>query len=286
MNPYHHPPRSAGSSSRAPLQPPSKTAASTALSTAPQPQSSHHPGLSRPTSRSSPMHAGQYQSQPGAGMPPNYTGAVGYNNYGLPTAQDLSTSNFAAGHYSRSTSFPPEHVLSQPSHLSDQAARRYAYRSHDIPSHQPHGASFPMPATGLNVPQRELAPTQSFPRPMSQPGSTYMYNSYPYEWGAGPSTGVTPAPTTVEQPPLQQVKQTEDEEMSNDGSRDDTSSRPASSHRTPMPPYRLAMPKVEPADEDDDDKMDHRKRKRNRTIRSCVPCHNHKRKVNHLLPLL
>jgi hypothetical protein len=29
----------------------------------------------------------------------------------------------------------------------------------------------------------------------------------------------------------------------------------------------------------EDEKMDHRKRKRNRTIRSCVPCHNHKRKV-------
>lgn len=27
-------------------------------------------------------------------------------------------------------------------------------------------------------------------------------------------------------------------------------------------------------------KLDHRKRKRNRTIRSCVPCHNHKRKVS------
>lgn len=29
-----------------------------------------------------------------------------------------------------------------------------------------------------------------------------------------------------------------------------------------------------------DEKVDHRKRKRNRTIRSCVPCHNHKRKVS------
>lgn len=28
------------------------------------------------------------------------------------------------------------------------------------------------------------------------------------------------------------------------------------------------------------EKVDHRKRKRNRTIRSCVPCHNHKRKVS------
>lgn len=32
--------------------------------------------------------------------------------------------------------------------------------------------------------------------------------------------------------------------------------------------------------EDGENKPDHRKRKRNRTIRSCVPCHNHKRKVS------
>ena len=30
---------------------------------------------------------------------------------------------------------------------------------------------------------------------------------------------------------------------------------------------------------EEEEKIDHRKRKRNRTIRSCVPCHNHKRKV-------
>ena len=43
--------------------------------------------------------------------------------------------------------------------------------------------------------------------------------------------------------------------------------------------------KNEPEDEDMegyDIKTDHRKRKRNRTIRSCVPCHNHKRKVGTL----
>lgn len=33
------------------------------------------------------------------------------------------------------------------------------------------------------------------------------------------------------------------------------------------------------ADAEGGEKVDHRKRKRNRTIRSCVPCHNHKRKV-------
>ncbi|OCF33020.1 hypothetical protein I316_05358 [Kwoniella heveanensis BCC8398] len=36
--------------------------------------------------------------------------------------------------------------------------------------------------------------------------------------------------------------------------------------------------------DDDDEKMDHRKRKRNRTIRSCVPCHNHKRKCDRKRP--
>jgi hypothetical protein len=42
------------------------------------------------------------------------------------------------------------------------------------------------------------------------------------------------------------------------------------------------MVKIEPMameEDDDEEKLDHRKRKRNRTIRSCVPCHNHKRKV-------
>ncbi|RSH86499.1 uncharacterized protein EHS24_004756 [Apiotrichum porosum] len=36
--------------------------------------------------------------------------------------------------------------------------------------------------------------------------------------------------------------------------------------------------------DNDDDKVDHRKRKRNRTIRSCVPCHNHKRKCDRKRP--
>nr|XP_019011068.1 uncharacterized protein I206_04376 [Kwoniella pini CBS 10737]OCF49849.1 hypothetical protein I206_04376 [Kwoniella pini CBS 10737] len=35
---------------------------------------------------------------------------------------------------------------------------------------------------------------------------------------------------------------------------------------------------------EDDEKMDHRKRKRNRTIRSCVPCHNHKRRCDRKRP--
>ncbi|WRT66485.1 uncharacterized protein IL334_003444 [Kwoniella shivajii] len=42
-------------------------------------------------------------------------------------------------------------------------------------------------------------------------------------------------------------------------------------------------PDLEPKEEFDD-KVDHRKRKRNRTIRSCVPCHNHKRKCDRQRP--
>ncbi|WWC89229.1 uncharacterized protein L201_004147 [Kwoniella dendrophila CBS 6074] len=36
--------------------------------------------------------------------------------------------------------------------------------------------------------------------------------------------------------------------------------------------------------QDGDEKIDHRKRKRNRTIRSCVPCHNHKRRCDRKRP--
>ena len=38
--------------------------------------------------------------------------------------------------------------------------------------------------------------------------------------------------------------------------------------------------KTEVAEDDADVKMDHRKRKRNRTIQSCLPCHQNKRKVS------
>ena len=59
-------------------------------------------------------------------------------------------------------------------------------------------------------------------------------------------------------------------------------SRPSTGDaKTQMTP----MVKIEPIPQEDEEdegeeKMDHRKRKRNRTIRSCVPCHNHKRKVS------
>jgi hypothetical protein len=53
-------------------------------------------------------------------------------------------------------------------------------------------------------------------------------------------------------------------------------------------PAHAPVVKAEPEDDKpppDEDKVDHRKRKRNRTIRSCVPCHNHKRKVGTYTPL-
>lgn len=74
-------------------------------------------------------------------------------------------------------------------------------------------------------------------------------------------------------------------------SRRSTISNPSDHERTSRPSTsdakskaREAVVKIEPTPQEDDEdeadeKMDHRKRKRNRTIRSCVPCHNHKRKV-------
>ncbi|OXC67489.1 hypothetical protein AYX13_03998 [Cryptococcus neoformans] len=41
---------------------------------------------------------------------------------------------------------------------------------------------------------------------------------------------------------------------------------------------------IEEENKNPDEKVDHRKRKRNRTIRSCVPCHNHKRKCDRKRP--
>ena len=42
--------------------------------------------------------------------------------------------------------------------------------------------------------------------------------------------------------------------------------------------------RVKPDKDGKEEKVDHRKRKRNRTIRSCVPCHNHKRKCDRQRP--
>lgn len=69
-----------------------------------------------------------------------------------------------------------------------------------------------------------------------------------------------------------------------------TSEAGASRPTSPVKPtqtqkLKASAPKVQKVEEveeedADEEKIDHRKRKRNRTIRSCVPCHNHKRKVS------
>lgn len=45
---------------------------------------------------------------------------------------------------------------------------------------------------------------------------------------------------------------------------------------------RLSSPRIDAEgreEYEEEEKMDHRKRKRNRTIQSCLPCHQNKRKV-------
>lgn len=56
------------------------------------------------------------------------------------------------------------------------------------------------------------------------------------------------------------------------------SSRPGTAE-PPIPAPTIVKQEANDA-ADEEQKVDHRKRKRNRTIRSCVPCHNHKRKVS------
>ena len=61
-------------------------------------------------------------------------------------------------------------------------------------------------------------------------------------------------------------------------------SRPGSPYKARQSTQMTPLKTEGDDDEADEEKMDHRKRKRNRTIRSCVPCHNHKRKVYDLSP--
>jgi len=74
----------------------------------------------------------------------------------------------------------------------------------------------------------------------------------------------------------EQVSQSRRSTISNPS--DHVISRPSTSEAVKV----KDMVKIEPMameEDDNEEKLDHRKRKRNRTIRSCVPCHNHKRKV-------
>lgn len=101
-------------------------------------------------------------------------------------------------------------------------------------------------------------------------------------------------PPTFEQwqQPQGMPAQTQAEPNRNPSSRRSTISNPSDHERSSRPSTSdnktkagKDLVKIEPSpqeeDEDEaDEKIDHRKRKRNRTIRSCVPCHNHKRKAS------
>ena len=118
------------------------------------------------------------------------------------------------------------------------------------------------------------------------------YSNYQHPYPP-PSTAYDPGQWQPPPPPPFDPNQSQQQQQHQGGqpsSRRSTISNPSDHERPSRPSTSDAkntmtpIVKVEPIPQEDDEdekeeKMDHRKRKRNRTIRSCVPCHNHKRKV-------
>lgn len=101
---------------------------------------------------------------------------------------------------------------------------------------------------------------------LARPGSSQGPSNT--QWGAGPSGNPAAiSPTTT--------KRERAISTSSVGGRPTTAN---SQHDT-----IASSVKEEDEEPEEESKVDHRKRKRNRTIRSCVPCHNHKRKVSRLV---
>ncbi|BEJ13037.1 hypothetical protein CspHIS471_0302110 [Cutaneotrichosporon sp. HIS471] len=78
------------------------------------------------------------------------------------------------------------------------------------------------------------------------------------------------------------------QDVSPTSAREPNGSRPNTSDGQLLSPIQVKSERDEVAPpvpaEEPEPKVDHRKRKRNRTIRSCVPCHNHKRKCDRRRP--
>jgi hypothetical protein len=124
----------------------------------------------------------------------------------------------------------------------------------------------------------------------------YNQNTQPYEWPPVPgSTAAAGGRETNKGADSRRstVSRTTDDEAvagAGQGGNDPTSDKAGSRSNSPkdtLSDFRMTQQrqplggfdKVLEEEDEGEEKMDHRKRKRNRTIRSCVPCHNHKRKV-------
>ena len=222
-----------------------------------------------------------YPQHPQSHLPPNYP-TNNYPGFALPALNFSSTSSpYNGPAYLHRQSYPPS--------SSPPAYDRYnSYNpGTGLPSNGPFiNVSSPapprrresLPSEGrVPPPARTDAPVETEPR-MGQ------YMSYPqqpsqqtYEWSS------LPAATSDNRGPLGSRRSTVSDHEGNAGTGPSGTEAPSEAGSRPNSPRKapVFVPKVERLDEDDgeDEKIDHRKRKRNRTIRSCVPCHNHKRKV-------
>ncbi|WVR06955.1 hypothetical protein IAU60_003991 [Kwoniella sp. DSM 27419] len=184
----------------------------------------------------------------------------------------------------------------------------YSYMSHQGQQHQPpqqhqqqHQQPQQPPQTQQQQQQQQQTPfhphqqqqqNQSQSQGQNQ-GQQMQYNGFqPFQSStplSGRSRGSTFGSRTSEDGPIVGLPGTNnnsDESRPNTADREQVTVKDFSEKN----PKKMKLEPVDDVVETDqgeaepDEKMDHRKRKRNRTIRSCVPCHNHKRKCDRKRP--
>ena len=226
-----------------------------------------------------------YPQHPQAQLPPNYPPNT-YPGFALPTLNfSPANSPYNGSVYQHRQSYPPS--SSPPAYdryngYNPGTGLQQSGPFINVSSPAPPRRRESLPGEGRIPPPRTDVPVETEPR-MGQ------YMSYPqqpsqqtYEWPP------LPPPAADNRGPPGSRRSTVSDHEANAGtgpSGADVHSEAGSRPNSPPKSTSFQVPKIERVDEDDgeEEKIDHRKRKRNRTIRSCVPCHNHKRKVSTLV---
>jgi len=204
----------------------------------------------------------QGQSQPNQNQ---YGGNVGYpTNYPAPgPPRRPSGGNEISPFQTTGTSLPSGSANSSPINQFNYQHQQPPYIN--IDRTEPMGAR-PLPMIPSEPRMGHYSNYQTYPQPQQQ----HQHQGYD-QWHPGQNQNQGQGQGN------EQISQSRRSTISN--ASDHNISRPTTSDALKV----KDMVKIEPAmeEEEDEEKLDHRKRKRNRTIRSCVPCHNHKRKVGH-----
>jgi hypothetical protein len=206
------------------------------------------------------QNQGQAQNQNQNQNQNQYGGNVGYpTNYPPGPPRRPSGGNDISPFQTTGTSLPSGSANSSPINQFSYQHPQPPYVN--IDRTEPMGAR-PLPMIPSEPRMGHYSNYQTYPQPQPQ------HQGYD-QWHPGQHQGQGQG--------TEQISQSRRSTISN--ASDHNISRPTTSDALKV----KDMVKIEPAmeEEEDEEKLDHRKRKRNRTIRSCVPCHNHKRKVGH-----